>query len=109
MAKTDMGIARQYSSLAESDEEIFEKIKREYDRSREIVLDITEQKELLDNNPTLQRSIKLRNPYVDPLNFIQLELLETMRKDPDLKSDDPIIEAFTLSVNGIAAGLKNTG
>ena len=77
--------------------------------ARELVLDITEQDELLENNPTLRRSIRLRNPYVDPLNFIQLHLLKEMRQRDDLATEDPIIEAFTISVNGIAAGLKNTG
>jgi phosphoenolpyruvate carboxylase len=109
MAKTDLPIATYYSKLAETDESIFDRIKEEYKRARKWVLNITEQDELLDNNPTLKRSIRLRNPYVDPLNFIQLNLLRNMRESDELTEDDPLIEAFILSVNGIAAGLKNTG
>jgi phosphoenolpyruvate carboxylase len=109
MAKTDMPIARQYSKLAGNQSGLFERIEDEYERARAIVLEITDQDELLEHNPTLRRSIRLRNPYVDPLNFIQLHLLEEMREREDLQAEDPIIEAFTISVNGIAAGLKNTG
>lgn len=109
MAKTDMPIARHYSKLAGHQRALFERIEDEYERARAIVLEISEQDELLEHNPTLRRSIRLRNPYVDPLNFIQLHLLEEMREREDLQAEDPIIEAFTISVNGIAAGLKNTG
>jgi phosphoenolpyruvate carboxylase len=109
MAKTDLPIALHYSTLSGKGEKIFENIEEEYERSRQIVLDVTEQDALLEHNPTLRRSIHLRNPYVDPLNFIQLHLLREIRQQKDLQPEDAIIEAFTISVNGIAAGLKNTG
>lgn len=110
MAKTDVDIAGRYAQLAPPKlDDVFTEIKEEYERSREAVLRITGGDELLDSNPTLKRSIKLRNPYVDPLNFIQIKLLRELRGSEEFPEDSPLIEAFTLSVNGIAAGLKNTG
>ncbi|MFB6345225.1 MAG: phosphoenolpyruvate carboxylase [bacterium] len=110
MAKADMEIARNYSELAINHRDVFQTIRDEYERSREVILRVSEQDKLLENNPTLRRSIELRNPYVDPLNFIQHDLLGTIRESDDQTDlDDTLLEAFVLSVNGIAAGLKNTG
>lgn len=110
MAKTDLMISKLYKKLVKDEElaeEVFGIIEAEYDRTREAILTITEQDKLLEDNYALRRSIMLRNPYVDPLNYAQVQLLQTIR-DSDEVPDD-IIEAFTMSVNGIAAGLKNTG
>jgi phosphoenolpyruvate carboxylase len=65
----------------------------------------------LEHDKTLQHSIRLRNPYVDPLNFIQVSLLRQLRALPDQAGDEAqqILRAIMLTINGIAAGLKNTG
>ena len=106
-----MEIAQIYKKLVEDPEmadRIFSIIREEYDRTREAINRITGQEEILEDNYALRRSIMLRNPYVDPLSYTQRHLLEKIRAcDGDVPED--LIEAFTLSVNGIAAGLKNTG
>lgn len=110
LAKTDMEIARIYKKLVDDSEmadRIFSNIKEEYDRTRNAINRITGQEKILENNYALRRSIMLRNPYVDPLSYIQRQLLEQIRSNDDVPEE--LIEAFTLSVNGIAAGLKNTG
>jgi phosphoenolpyruvate carboxylase len=74
-------------------------------------LRVTEQRQLLDNDPVLQHSVRRRNPYVDPLNYIQVSLLRRLRFLPEQDSPtaQQIIQAIFLTVNGIASGLKNTG
>jgi phosphoenolpyruvate carboxylase len=74
------------------------------------VLIATGQRELLENEPVLARSIKLRNPYVDPLNYLQVEMIKRRRGSRVKKADQEGIRAvMELTVNGIAGGLKNTG
>jgi phosphoenolpyruvate carboxylase len=69
------------------------------------VLDVTQHRELLESNPVLRRSIDVRNPYVDPINLLQVELLHRARR-----GDDPQVNAALLvTVNGVAAGMRNTG
>jgi phosphoenolpyruvate carboxylase len=114
LGKADMGIARLYAGLVEEEEvrePIFEAILTEYRLTRRWILQITEQREILDNEPVLQRSVRLRNPYVDPLNFIQVALLRRLRAlpDPEGAEAQPLLQAIFLTINGIAAGLKNTG
>ncbi len=110
LAKADLTIARLYADLVEDravGDRIFERIKLEYSRTLEAIQAITGQAELLDNMPVLKRSIERRNPYVDPLSFIQLVLLERVRSE-----DEPSVElqaAVLESISGIASGLKNTG
>ena len=71
------------------------------------MLETTGQAELLDHQPTLQRTLRVRAPYIDPLNYLQIALLARHRSGSE---QDPLLErALLLSVNGIAAGLKNTG
>jgi len=77
-------------------------------RTRRAVLQISGGENLLDHNPTLQRSIRLRNPYVDPLHAAQVLLLGRLRR-ADERPEERLLEGFHLTVNGIAAGLKNTG
>jgi phosphoenolpyruvate carboxylase len=112
LAKADMRIARSYAALVadrEIADAIFGQIAAEYERTVRSVLRITEQEQLLDNTPTLQRSIERRNPYIDPLSTIQVELLCRLRALPEESKTDELREAVLLSINGIAAGLKNTG
>jgi phosphoenolpyruvate carboxylase len=71
-----------------------------------MILEITSQEKLLDREPVLRRSIDRRNPYVDPLSIIQVELLRRWREQPD---DEDVVQTLHLAVNGIAGGLKNTG
>ncbi len=111
LAKADIAIAQLYAGLtAEAlQEEIFEDLAAEFERTCKIVLAITETKELLDNEQWLQRSIKLRNPYVDPLNYIQVALLRELRKEGPIPNREGLQAGVVLSVNGIAAGLQNVG
>lgn len=109
LAKADPPIAERYVQLVEPPEmrdRIWGQIQAEYDRSVELILAITKQKRLLDREPVLQRSIERRNPYVDPLSFIQLDLLRRLQTE---KESDQLVRAVLLAVNGIANGLKNTG
>ncbi len=114
LAKADMGIARLYAELVSDEnirEQIFGEIESAFQRARTQILRVTGQRELLDNDPTLQRSVRRRNPYVDPLNFIQVGLLSKLRTLPE--QDEPaaqeLLQTIFLTVNGIASGLKNTG
>ncbi len=111
LAKADIAIAQLYAGLtAEAlQEEIFHDLAAEFERTRTIVLAITETNELLDNEQWLQRSIRLRNPYVDPLNYIQVALLRELRKEETVPNREQLQAGVVLSVNGIAAGLQNVG
>jgi phosphoenolpyruvate carboxylase len=109
MAKADLSIARQYTTLvtdASMRERVFRLITDEFERTREIVLELTGQSTLLEKNPVLARSIRLRNPYVDPLSLIQIELLRRKRAGEE---SDELNYALAATINGIAAGLRNTG
>lgn len=113
LLKADMGIAKLYVSLASDSEfamQTFETIKAEYEQTKHMILNITNNNSLLENEPRLKRSIDLRNPYVDPLNYIQVEVLRRLRQLPDdCEEAKSLRETMILTVNGIAAGLKNTG
>ena len=109
LAKADLSIAHRYSSLVEDEElraRVWRMIAEEFERTREMILLVTGQKELLDNNPTLARSIRLRNPYVDPMSLIQIELLRRLRDGED---SEELKYALAATINGISAGLRNTG
>ncbi|MCS6775952.1 MAG: phosphoenolpyruvate carboxylase [Chloroherpetonaceae bacterium] len=109
LAKADLDIAYRYAELvpdADLRERVFRQIAEEHERTRIMILKITGQSELLENKPTLARSIRLRNPYVDPMSLIQVELLRRRRageQSPELDY------ALAATINGIAAGLRNTG
>ncbi|MCC9076885.1 phosphoenolpyruvate carboxylase [Litorilinea aerophila] len=107
----DMAIASLYASLTDEEirQEIFSQILDEYERTRKMVLAITGYQQLLDNESWLQRSITLRNPYVDPLNYMQVALMRKLRQEPDAPNANRLRDAVVLSVNGVAAGLQNTG
>lgn len=114
LGKADMGIAEQYALLVDDEnlrDQIFGNIRNEFERTRAWILRLTDQTEMLDNEPTLQRAIRLRNPYVDPLNFIQIELLKRLRALPEYETEQraELMEAMIVTINGIAAGLRNTG
>ena len=109
LAKSDFGIAQLYASLvtdAGVRDRVFAKLEAEFHRTRRSILAITGQTELLQNNQVLARSIRLRNPYVDPISLIQVDLLRRKRAGDD---SDAINRALSATINGIAAGLRNTG
>jgi phosphoenolpyruvate carboxylase len=109
LAKADFGIARLYASLVEDAalrDRVFATLEEEFDRTRRMVLAVTKQTELLESNSVLSNSIRLRNPYVDPMSLLQVELLRRKRTGEDSEELD---RAITATINGISAGLRNTG
>ncbi|MEM7334507.1 MAG: phosphoenolpyruvate carboxylase [Chloroflexota bacterium] len=114
LAKADMGIARLYADLVDDElvrEKIFTIIENSFERAKLEILQVTQRSEMLDGYKTLQRSVHRRNPYIDPLNFIQVSLLEKLRSNENIDSTDEkeLMRIVFLTVNGIASGLKNTG
>ncbi|MDG0791338.1 phosphoenolpyruvate carboxylase [Cohnella ginsengisoli] len=113
LAKADLLIAQQYADMIKDDEirtRIFTLVQEEYDLTKRILLEITGQEEILDNVPVIQESIRLRNPYVDPLSYLQVQLLSELRQRRDEGEDDTeLLREVLLTINGIAAGLRNTG
>jgi len=113
LAKADMKIASQYASMIKDDtirERIFSLVESEFNLTSELILKITNQKEILDNVPVIQESIRLRNPYVDPLSYLQVQLLQELREIREQDGDDQVLlREVLLTINGIAAGLRNTG
>jgi len=109
MAKADFAIARLYSNLVADSalrDRVFIMLREEFELTRQLVLTVTCQQELLEKNPVLSRSVRLRNPYVDPLSLIQVDLLRRKRAGT---SDPGLDYAISATMNGIAAGLHNTG
>jgi phosphoenolpyruvate carboxylase len=112
LAKTDMGVARLYAALATSpgDDRRWSAIETEYHRTVALLGRVTGRERLLDGSPVLQRSVALRNPYVDSLSELQVRLLARLRA---LSADDPererVLRLVQLTVNGVAAGLQSTG
>jgi len=113
LSRADMWIALEYSFLVtprEVGKRLFGRIREEYNLTEEIILKITRQKEILDNNPFLQKSIELRNPYIDSLSYIQVGLLRRLiKRDFTAEEKNVLTDNIKLSINGISAGLKNTG
>ncbi len=110
LAKADLTIARLYADLVEDQalgDKLFDQIAAEHERTAHVIATITGQTALLGTMPVLQRSIQRRNPYVDPLSFIQLVLLRRLRRGDQPRAE--LLTAVLESINGIAAGLKNTG
>ncbi|MBM4058216.1 MAG: phosphoenolpyruvate carboxylase, partial [Planctomycetes bacterium] len=114
LAKADMAIASHYSELDDDHDarrQIWQRIAAEYDRSRQVILDLVGGQELLGDIPWFRRSIEARNPSVDPLNLIQVEFMRRRRAAP---SDEPaeaerLRDLLRLCVQGIAAGMRTTG
>lgn len=108
LAKADMPIAARYSGLAgEIGSEIFPLIRSEHELTVEMVTLLKGTRGLLDQDPTLQRSIRLRNPYVDPMSLLQIDLLGRWRDNG--REDEGLFDALLSTVRGIAHGLQNTG
>jgi phosphoenolpyruvate carboxylase len=109
LGKADLATARQYSSLvmdAKLRERVFDMIEAEFHRSVNAVLAVTRQKDLLEKNQVLARSIRLRNPYVDPMHLIQIDMLRRKRSGEDTPE---VNRAIAATISGISAGLRNTG
>lgn len=110
LLKTDMIIAEKYSELSNPNSRlIYNNIKSEYEKSVAVLLEITGQNYLMDNNKSLQRSILLRNPYIDPISFIQLKFIKEFRNSKSESKKNEILSLLRSTVNGIAAGIRNTG
>jgi phosphoenolpyruvate carboxylase len=108
LAKADLGIARYYSVLAgNAHDRFFPVIEREFELTRDLILKYADHEELLEGDLTMQRAIILRNPYVDPMSLIQVDLLKRWRDSH--RRDEQLFDALLASVNGISAGLQNTG
>ena len=109
MAKADLTIARLYANLvtdAGIRERTFSMLEAEFERTRRVILSISGQAELIQGNPVLSRSIRLRNPYVDPMSLVQVDLLRRKRSGTP---EESLNYALAATINGIAAGLHNTG
>ncbi len=109
MAKADLSIARRYAALVPDEalrERVFRMVEEEFERTRSAILRVTGQTLLLEGNPVLARSIRLRNPYVDPMSLIQVSLLRRKRAGEEGEELD---YALAATINGISAGLRNTG
>ncbi len=113
LAKADFPIARHYAERlsGRGGRAIFERLEEEYQTTRTRLLQVTEQKFLLEKTPVLRRSIELRNPYVDPMSYLQVELLARYRKARAKRPEaqEELLYAILLTINGIASGLRNTG
>jgi phosphoenolpyruvate carboxylase len=108
LARADLEIALYYNELAFAPlHRFFADIRDEFARTREAVLTIKKQDALLDGDLTLQRSIKLRNPYVDPMNVLQVDLLKRWRAKG--RNDRELFDTLVASIGGIAQGLQSTG
>jgi len=109
LAKSDMGIAALYAGLVEDKamrDAIFTRIRDEWQRTHDCLLEVTGEARLLENNPKLDASIRLRLPYIEPLNLLQIELLKRHRAG---EADPRIAEGIQLSINAIATALRNSG
>ena len=113
LGMADLRIASHYATLvkpASLGRQIFSVIAQEFVRTRETVLSITRQPELLARNAVLQNSIRLRNPYVDPLSLLQIRFLRQRRKGVrDARQEQLLERALALTINGVAAGMRHTG
>lgn len=109
LAKSSIAIASRYAELVPDEalrEKIFGRIRREWHSCIETLLDIMGQDRLLQSNPLLERSVRHRFPYLDPLNHVQVELLKEHRAQ---NPDEQVLRGIQLTINGISAGLRNTG
>ncbi len=114
LLKADMDIAALYAGLVADRalaDSLLATIRAEYERTRAAILSVTGHRQLLDGDPVIQRSVALRNPYVDPLNYIQVETLRRLRALPEAEGPEveDLWQVMVVTINGIAAGLRNTG
>jgi phosphoenolpyruvate carboxylase len=109
LAKSDMAIARRYASLVQDRalaEKLFGRLQSAWNETHDVLLDITGQSRLLEKNPVLDASIRLRLPYIEPLNLLQVELLKRYRAG---ENDARVGEGIHLSINAVATALRNSG
>jgi phosphoenolpyruvate carboxylase len=108
LAKADLGIAARYARLAGPLGDVFfPGLRMEFDRTVSLVLSLKGTNALLEEDPVLQRSIRLRNPYIDPMSLLQVDLLARWRESG--RQDAELLQALLATVRGIAQGLQNTG
>jgi len=107
LARSDLDIARHYLALHPVSNDFFKQVCEEYRLARAAILAIKDQTQLLDQDRTAQRGLQLRNPYVDPMNLMQVDLLRRWRESG--REDQDLFEALLASVSGIALGLQSTG
>jgi phosphoenolpyruvate carboxylase len=109
LAKSDMAIAARYAELVEDPDaraQLFGRIRDEWQRTHDRLLDITGESRLLESNRRLDNSIRLRLPYIDPLNHLQIELLRRFRGG---ETDRKVRDGIHLTINAIATALRNSG
>jgi phosphoenolpyruvate carboxylase len=112
LGKADLHIAERYAELTPDPavaERIFGAVREEYQRTSSMICQVAQIENLLDRSQVLQKSIARRNPYIDPMSYVQVELLRRLRADPAGPDHAALEDAILLSISGIAAGLKNTG
>jgi phosphoenolpyruvate carboxylase len=112
LGRSDRAVARLYASLAAPDSgpRILDVMEAEWDRTEAAILAVTGRTQILESSPVLLRSIRLRNPYVDPMSFVQVILLRRWRAlPPDTPAREEVRRVLALTINGVAAGLQNTG
>ncbi len=112
LGKADLNIAQRYAELVPNKaraEHIFGTFAEEYERTARMICKVAQINDLLEHMPILQRAIRRRNPYIDPMSYLQIELLRRLRADPDQENHQELEDAILLSINGLAAGLMNTG
>ncbi|WP_299092977.1 phosphoenolpyruvate carboxylase [uncultured Metabacillus sp.] len=110
LMKADITTAKEYTDLVKDKQiadRIFGNIVEEYEVTKAILLKITGDEELLDHTPNIKESVHRRNPYVDPLNFLQVELIKELREQEE--PNEELLTEVLLTISGIAAGLRNTG
>jgi phosphoenolpyruvate carboxylase len=113
LAKADAGIAAHYDRhlVPQDHQDLGRELRENLNRAIAVMLEITGHRQLLENNAVLRRSIDVRNPYVDPINLLQVELLRRLRESTQSQSEDEVWlrRALLVTINGIAAGMRNTG
>jgi phosphoenolpyruvate carboxylase len=113
LAKSDLRIAEHYTSLVSDPAtrcRLWTRISEEHADCVRAILLITENENLLDDSPVLQRSIRLRNPYVDPLSYVQVALLRRLRALPENSQErEGVLNTLLLSISGVSSGMLNTG
>jgi len=108
IAKSDLGISKLYSELSgDLHDTFFTAILSEFELTRDTILDYSEHESILEGDVTLQRAIMLRNPYVDPISLMQVDLLRRWRESD--REDSEVFDALLATVNGLAQALQNTG
>jgi phosphoenolpyruvate carboxylase len=113
LAKADAGIAAHYDRhlVPEDQQDLGAMLRLRLQRAIAAVVEVTGHQQLLADNPVLRRSIDVRNPYVDPINLLQVELLRRLRAAPDANAEETVWlrRALLVTINGVAAGMRNTG